>query len=1068
MKVSTSLQIGSPSSIQRKRRLLAALFICPALVFSSVNNLFGQTYEAPVEVVETSNSFTKQAESQIDWEAALNQGSKPLWIWGADKDKSYKIRKKFNLNSKVASAELRASGDNKVSITINGKTIGSSNDWNAPIDKDIQKALVVGENIIEATVANEGGVAAFVAAIIGKDSSGKDIRIVSDESWQIIDGNATVQPTRIATHGDQPWGSVLTAAADKSLSVFQVQPGFEVERLFTVPKDKLGSWVALTVDPKGRLIASDQGELGLVRITPSPIGSDEPTKIEKLNVDISSAQGLLFAFDSLYVTVNGKGNGLYRLRDTDGDDQFDKVEKIAEFRGGGEHGPHALRLSPDGKSIVVAAGNHTLFPADRELKTPIERMGGMREKPFRVDLPENMTSRIAPVWDEDILHTRLWDANGHATGIYAPGGWMAQCDPEGKKWEVLSIGYRNQYDFDYNADGEMFVYDSDMEWDMGTPWYRPTRVVHASSGSEFGWRSGTACWPTYYIDSLPSLSDIGPGSPVGVTFGYGAKFPAKYQKALYILDWTFGTVYALHLEPDGSTYKATKEEFLSRSPLPLTDAVVGSDGAFYFTVGGRGAQSELYRVTYTGEESTAAVDPRNEEGQKDRALRHEIEKWHKEYQDGSNPPIAMLVSSLGHKDLYIRNAARTALERVPLSKWWNQAKANNSIDGVLQAVVGATKIAEKSEQGELIAALGQIDWAKLSVQQQLDVARAYQLVLIRLGKLDDAAAEKLAARVEAWFPAKDNSVNRELATLLVGLNAKSAPAKIVPLLSVATSASENVTQSLLERNKGYGSSIAQMMNNQPDMQQIHYALILREQQAGWTFDLRKAYFEWFPKAQKWSGGNSYQKFLVNISNDAFASAGDKDRLALEALGLRTPAPTPAELPKAKGPGKEYTTEEVAALTQAGLKDRDFENGRKMYAAARCVVCHRFAGEGGATGPDLTQVAGRFNAKDLAEAIVDPSKVISDLYKTVVISTEDGNYTGRIISENATELLLLTDPEDSTKTVTIAKEDIIGQKTSEISVMPKDLLNTLNQEEVLDLMAYLLTRGDANSPVFKKK
>jgi hypothetical protein len=165
---------------------------------------------------------------------------------------------------------------------------------------------------------------------------------------------------------------------------------------------------------------------------------------------------------------------------------------------------------------------------------------------------------------------------------------------------MVSIGYRNQYDFAFNADGEMFAYDADMEWDLGSPWYRPTRVVHATSGSEFGWRSGTGKWPAYYVDSLPELVNIGPGSPVGVDFGYGTKFPEKYQKALYICDWTFGTMYAIHIEPSGASYKASKEEFVARTPLPLTDVTVGKDGALYFTIGGRGTQSELYRVTYVG------------------------------------------------------------------------------------------------------------------------------------------------------------------------------------------------------------------------------------------------------------------------------------------------------------------------------------------------------------------------------------------------------------------------------------------------------------------------------------
>lgn len=140
--------------------------------------------------------------------------------------------------------------------------------------------------------------------------------------------------------------------------------GFPVEKLFTVPKEKLGSWVCITFDPKGRLLASDQGDKGICRITPPAIGSKVPVKVERLNVKITAAQGMLYAFDALYLSVNGgPGSGLYRATDTDGDDQFDKVEKLYKFEGGGEHGPHALRLSPDGKSILVACGNHTLPPA---------------------------------------------------------------------------------------------------------------------------------------------------------------------------------------------------------------------------------------------------------------------------------------------------------------------------------------------------------------------------------------------------------------------------------------------------------------------------------------------------------------------------------------------------------------------------------------------------------------------------------------------------------------------------------------------------------------------------------
>jgi putative heme-binding domain-containing protein len=140
----------------------------------------------------------------------------------------------------------------------------------------------------------------------------------------------------------------------------------------------------------------------------------------------------------------------------------------------------------------------------------------------------------------------------------------------------------------------------------------------------------------------------------------------------------------------------------------------------------------------------------------------------------------------------------------------------------------------------------------------------------------------------------------------------------------------------------------------------------------------------------------------------------------------------------------------------------------MFAAARCVVCHRFDADGGSTGPDLTQAAGRFSVKDLAEAIVDPSKVVSDQYKTTVVQTAEGkSYTGRIVAISPSSITMLIDPEDSTKTVEIKKSDIEEQQLSPVSLMPKDLLKTLNEKEVLDLLAYVLSRGNSREAFYTK-
>jgi len=977
--------------------------------------------------------------------ATAASGPTPLWIWGEDENKRYALSIEFDAPA-GAKARLMATCDNEVELFLNGKSVGQSSEWQEPLALDASPHLKTGKNILSAQVANQGGPAAFALKMTITPPDGTPVVLVSDGKWTAreIGANGPGKPVRtVGKMGDSPWGDLFSQGGGSTGGLFQLPVGFQIERLFTVPKSSMGSWVCLTVDEKGRLIASDQENKGLYRIIPGKPGTREPTRVEKLKVNMTGAQGLLCAFGALYVCANGgPGSGLYKLTETDGDDQYDRVEKLKELRGGGEHGPHALRLSPDGKKILVVCGNHTLPPEGFQ------------------------ASRIPSNWNEDHLLPRQWDANGHARGILAPGGYIAQTDPEGKTWEILSIGYRNQYDIALNPEGEIFAYDADMEWDMGMPWYRPTRVNHATSGSELGWRSGTGKWPSYYPDSLPAMVDIGPGSPVGVEFGTGARFPAKYQKALYICDWTFGTMYALHLSPQGSSYSATKEEFVSRTPLPLTDVVIGKDGAMYFTVGGRGTQSELFRVTYTGKESVDRVDGREEKGKAERDLRHKLEGLHK---TGPVSPedLETILSHLGHPDRFIRYAARIALEHRPVDSWKSRVASLPHPIAKIHGVIALARQGKSADQSLALSLLAAIPYPELEIPAQLDALRALQLVFIRLGAPSPEIAKEWAARLERGFPTQDDHLNRELVNLLVYLQSPNIAAAVTTLLEKPSRPPTSANMDpLLARNRGYGGSIAQMISNAPDPQKLHYLFAMRNLKNHWTLEQRKVYFTALNEARQRSGGASYQGFLNNIERDAYDNATDTERLAIEALGLRKPAKI-ATLPKPMGPGKEWSLDAVLALAKEPLKARNFQKGKQAFAAARCVVCHRFDGEGGATGPDLSQAAGRFSLKDLTEAIVDPNKVISDQYKASIIETKQGKViTGKVVSETRDRLIVVTDPEDSTKTLEIAKSDIEEIKSSPVSLMPAKLLDNLNANEVLDLLAYLLSRGDPQSSVFR--
>ena len=167
--------------------------------------------------------------------------------------------------------------------------------------------------------------------------------------------------------------------------------------------------------------------------------------------------------------------------------------------------------------------------------------------------------------------------------------------------------------------------------------------------------------------------------------------------------------------------------------------------------------------------------------------------------------------------------------------------------------------------------------------------------------------------------------------------------------------------------------------------------------------------------------------------------------------------------------KDWTLDELAPAVGAGLTERDYDRGRALFAAAKCFACHRCNDEGGGVGPDLTGVAGRFSTKDLLESIIVPSKTISDQYESVTIATSDGRVvTGRIVNLHGDNLMINPDMLDPNNMVNVPRSKIEDMKRSPVSMMPVGLLNTLHKDEILDLVAYLLSRGDRQGPMFRRR
>ena len=970
--------------------------------------------------------------------------AEPQWVWtstphpGADKVQVVYLRHEVDVPAQVKKATLTIAADRDAAIILDGKELAmSSNNGQAEaIDLTVLFAGRGAEKrLLALRCSNKSGKGGVVAQLKLEGATGAPVILETDASWQLLDKSAggwdkvgtkglpAVPATVVAKLGTDPWAALTEARFAQIASLpptvattadkFTVMPGFQVEQLYNVPKIQ-GSWTALCTDPKGRLIASDQYG-PLYRITPPPVGGKaEDTKIEELPVAMGHANGLLWAFDSLYVMVCQEGvyesgSGVYRV--TFKDDQPDKVELLRKIKGSGDHGPHALVLSPDGKSITVICGNATQM----------------------TDMDESMVPKL---YDEDQVMPRLI-GHGFMQKTGPPAGHIARMSPDGKQWTLSCMGFRNPYDMAYNHEGELFTYDADMEWDLALPWYRPTRVCHAVDGADFGWRSCSGKQREYYPDTAPPVYNVGMGCPTGLTFGYGAKFPAKYQDALFISDWTYGKMYAVHLTPDGATYTADLETVFEARPLPISDVVINpTDGAMYFITGGRRGQSGFYRLTYTGSESTAPSPARPEAGKELRALRHQLESFYNKHDPAG---VALALSLLDHQDRFIRYAARTVLEFQPPEQWAETALAKTTPDAVVHTSLALARLGKKEFATRIYAGLLALDFAKLSETQQLDVLRAIGVVSLRLG---DPAGEQLSAMVkklDAQLPSTSARVNHELLQLAVRYKAPDAAAKGIALLAKAANQEEQVT----------------------------YMQSLRFVNWGWTSALREPQLRWLLQ-EKYNRADNVGKFVNDIRKDTMASLSDSEKVALKTILEAKPETRPAPAVASRPFVKHWETSELLPKVEALIKKggRNFENGQRLFKEVGCVACHAIAGDGGAVGPDLTLVGGRFGVREILESIIEPSKVISDQYGTVIVTLKDGTvYLGKLAGENPEMVQIQENLFAPSDVRAIPRKDIKKMEPSPVSLMPPALIDTCQPEDTADLVSYLI--GGGKPAVIKK-
>lgn len=803
--------------------------------------------------------------------------------------------------------------------------------------------------------------------------------------------------------------ALVCAAAGLQLAVAhaadatKTAPGFTVEKIYSVPRESQGSWVALAPDGAGGLYASDQYG-PLYRLT-LPRKTGDTATARALALPIGGVHGLTWVGRDLYAVAAQKSvhpTGLHRLRDTNGDGELDHVELLHPLDGDGEHGPHAVMPSPDGQSLYVLAGNATPLPA-------LAR------------------SRVPQLWRDDALLTPLPTILGSEAKGRLGGGWICRTDLDGRTWELVAGGLRNAYALAVDRRGELFTFDSDTEFEINLPWYRPTRVLQAVSGADFGWRGGIHKVPETAPDGWPSVLPLGLGSPTAVLFPREAKIPPHYRDALWVADWSYGRILALQLTPDGAGFRATPEAIVTSVPLPVTAICVNpADGALYFATGGRRTQSAIYRLTWTGDPALAAQPAQPLPTPPPAvAQRSALEAFH-----GRADPAALATvwPALSHADPMVRRAARTALEAQPVATWAERALAETAPRPALAALLALARLDAATHQAKLLGVLQRHLTPALEPALRDEALRILALTLIRGGEISAAQGATWATLLSPLFPSANPTRDATLLELLVFLR---APEAIVRGFTALEGAVTHQAQLDLVRS-------------------------LRARLSAWTPAQRTRYLAWLHGTGDWRGGSSFTLLLKELRKEAVASAPEAARAALETSLAATLASARITIPNtSRTTSHPWTVAELTTLVAKSARTRDVVRGRRVFAAAGCFACHTCNGEGGALGPDLTAAGSRLATGDLLEAIVEPSREISDQYGTSEIALRDGRrLSGRIINYTEQGLVLSENLFDPAQGVRLKESEIVTITPSKISLMPSGLLDTFSASEILDLLAFL--------------
>lgn len=902
-----------------------------------------------------------------------NRPPAPAWMQ-ADADSV--LEKRFEHSEPLLMAVLFVAADIGAEVRLNDQLVVTATGVEKALSVDVTKHVRSGSNVL----CLSGSKRATLLLELNGDLNRKTW-LASDASWagvkstELIDLDAPGQPFdfKHAFDAYNSWQLAKPGAQTQATDAagITVPTGFKVELVRSALPEE-GSWVAMAFDPSGRITLAREKK-GLLRLSLSAGGEQ---KMEVINDTLLECRGLLYAHGSLFANANNT-KALFRLDDADNDGVYETKKELVRTEGGVGHGRNHIKLGPDG-AIYVAHGNNVVLSSNLSPESPLKH------------------------YANDQLIPNPWDASMFDGDVILPAGHVLRVTPDGSDVKVIAGGLRNPLDIAFNKDGALFTFDADMERDVGTHFYMPTRVLHIVPGADYGWRRGTGRWPDWYVDTLPSVVDIGLSSPTATFFGYGADFPKRYQEALYICDWSYGRLIAVHLQRVGESYTGRQEALATGRPLNLTDGAIGPDGALWFITGGRGTQSGLYRISYIGAP-----------------------------QDDSPEPPRVRQEGPDRFALHRKRMEMEATKNFSGEGGWDAIHA-------MLAAVRAGSDADRSVAFQAAIMLLEEE----QVEKKLAALRIMEVAIARGHATTPAQADSLVNTLGMLFPASDSRLNRELCKFLVHLKSPVIVKQATKHLASLRASEDLVFYPFILRYIKDGWTVEQ--------RRIAFNALNRAEKLNGA----STYFKVI--------SDTRSELAAALKPEEVMALADVVHPVKVTPLLPTALPGHSykqwkladlepHLVQVMS-GRSFETAKSAMVTAQCLFCHKVSNDPALHA--------------GVFGPELVQVRSRFSTRDLLLHILEPSVVIDEKFRYTTIKRSDGQtLTGLLESEDDERIVLKPNPL-AKEVIEVGKSMIKERTISEFSPMPAGLLNALKREQILDLLAWFEVGGDPKGKVWK--